>query len=703
MFRQLIMWALICSTAPAVYARESNLIDSIGCDTIDCSISPMLLDEIVVTAATTISKNDRKVIRPKKEIIDVSANGVDLLRRLQLARISVNPLKEEIAVAGGGSVILCINGVESTAAQIAAISPQEIVRIEYHDSPGVRYAGATVVIDYIISRNDAGGRLSLDAFGAFASGRYATIDHFAGEYNHGRSVWNINVGFMGQRKNKWIRDYEELWRYPDATVIRQETGLPVNVGGSGFESIVNYNYLHPRGNILNLRFGFDLNDVPNKEEGDRHAMLVTSDAETPVEIMEHTEEHSLQPSLSVYYLHKLTDNRIFTIEASGYYLGSKILHAYSEDGFGECSRTDGEKYSLKFLGMFEQREGSRVWNVGLSNCSSFVSNIYNQEDMVKVDVHQSQTAVIGEYSDRFGNWGLLCNLRAAYNHMRQKEVNIDRFFMLPALNATYRPSDKCFLRYAASLDYVMPSIAGISAVEQSVQIGMIRRGNTNLKPFRIIDQSFSASFEHRIFSVDARVEYSNEHNPIMESVIFDDGKFVKTYFNQRSFQRLIAGVSVSLRPWQNHLSITAEPVLTRYISHGIDYSHCHNIFRVGLSVDFNYGNWLAYGNIMSGPANKMYGEEIIEEKDMNQIMVGYNRGKWSLHLGVFNAFMRNYWMETRNLSSLAPYKSIAHSQRSSSYIAVRFNFTIDFGRNGRDVSVPDNDLDTDSGILSGTK
>lgn len=703
MLNQFIMWALICITAPVACAQKYNQDDSIGCDTAGYSISSRLLDEVTVTAPITVNRPDRKIIRPKKETLNASSGGIDLLRKLQLAGIVINPLTEDISVVGGGSVVLCINGVESTSGQIASIMPRDILRIEYHDSPGARYAGAAVVIDYIISRHDTGGSVSLDAFGAFASGRYASIDHFAGQYNRGRSVWNVSVGFMGQQKDKWIRDYEETWYYPDRHVNRKETGLPVKVGGYGLENVVNYNYMHPRGNIFNLRMGFDFNDIPNKEEGDRHSMLVTSDMETQVEITEHTEERSSCPYVGAYYLHKLTETRDITFDLNGAYLSSGMLHLYSENGLGEKSSVNGGKYSLKFLGLFEQRAGSRVWNAGISNSSSFVSNTYNLEEMVNVSVNQSQTALIGEYSDRFGAYGVSCNLRAVYNHIGQKERNTDRFFVLPSVNVTCRPAEKWFLRYTASIDHIMPSVAETSAVEQPVQTGMIRCGNPDLNPYMIIDQSFGAAFEHRMISVDARVKYRNEHSPIMESVMYDKDRFLRTYLNQRSFQRLITGVSVTLRPWHNHLSITAEPVLTRYISHGIDYTHCHNIFRVGLSADFNYGNWLVYGNMMSGPANRMYGEEIIEEKDMNQIMVGYKRDIWSLHVGVFNAFMRNYWMETRNLSALVPYTSRAHSGRSSSYLAVRFSLAVDFGRKGRDISVPDNDIDNNSGILTGTK
>lgn len=136
----------------------------------------------------------------------------------------------------------------------------------------------------------------LEEFEAFASGRYASIDHFAWQYNKGRSIWNVTAGFMGQQKDKWIRDYEETWNYPETTVGRNEKGLPVKVGENGFESVVNYNYFHPSGDIFNLRLGVDFTDIPNKEQGDRHALLETSETELPIIVTEHTEEHSIKPN-----------------------------------------------------------------------------------------------------------------------------------------------------------------------------------------------------------------------------------------------------------------------------------------------------------------------------------------------------------------------------------------------------------------------
>ena len=697
MLKHLFMWAFLCATAPFVRSQNTSAPDST-----DYSISPQLLDEVVVKASSTINKTDGKVIRPTKEMLRTASDGIDLLRKLQLSRITVNPLTNSIDVAGGGEVRLCINGVESTSAQIKAIPPSEILRIEYHDAPGIRYSGAAVVIDYITSRQESGGNVFLDSFDAVGKGRWASIDNFAAQFNHGRSVWTANAAYFGKRSDNWVRDYDETWRYPDGDVTRHEYGLPVTVGNHSLETSLNYNYLHPSGHTLNLRLGFNLEDVPNKEEGDRHAILETSGSGHSVEVREHTEERSLQPNFGLYYQLKLSDTESFILDAQGSYVRSRMLHEYSENGFGESSLVTGRKYAGRFLGMYENRVGSRVWHLGVSTDLSYLRNRYENDGFFNVNIRRSETALMAEYSDRFGSWGVMGNLKGVYRHLSQQSGKLDRLFLLPEVNISFRPIDRWFLRYSFSMDYKMPQAAEISDVEQPIQAGMVRRGNPDLKPFRVIDQSFDASFESGMFGVDPRIEYRNEHRPIMESVLFSDGRFVRTYFNQRSFQRLTFGGSVSLRPWKEHLSIAAMPMLTRYFSHGLDYSHCHNIFRVGLSVDFSYGNWIAYGGIMSGPANYMYGEEIIEEKDMNQIMAGYKRDNWSVSVGVFDAFI-NYRMESRNLSALTPYTSKAQSGSHSAYFAVKFNLSLDFGRKTRQVEVHQNDLDSDSGILTGTK
>ena len=79
-----------------------------------------------------------------------------------LPKIQVNPLSNEIKIPGNGEVQLRINGVKVELDEVKALLPSDIIRLEYHDNPGLRYGNAEVVLDYIVRRPETGGSFSVD-------------------------------------------------------------------------------------------------------------------------------------------------------------------------------------------------------------------------------------------------------------------------------------------------------------------------------------------------------------------------------------------------------------------------------------------------------------------------------------------------------------------------------------------------------------
>ena len=134
------------------------------------------------------------------------------------------------------------------------------------------------------------------------------IDNVSARYNHGTSSLALTAGMFGLHRDNWIRDYEERWNYPDGTVTRREEGLPVSVGMMGVDVAMNYTLRRDGKYFLNLRASLTRNDVPDKEEGDRHTMLHTSASETVTEIYEHTQERDMVPSVGVRFRRNLGDS-----------------------------------------------------------------------------------------------------------------------------------------------------------------------------------------------------------------------------------------------------------------------------------------------------------------------------------------------------------------------------------------------------------
>lgn len=126
------------------YERSANL------GTLCLSDDIRQLNEVTVTASNLISTADKKLIFPNQKQVKAAHNGIDLLNRLMLPRLNVNPMDGSISTNDGGSVQLCINGRKASKEEVTALQPEEIIRVEMEEDPGVRYGDASVMVNYVI-------------------------------------------------------------------------------------------------------------------------------------------------------------------------------------------------------------------------------------------------------------------------------------------------------------------------------------------------------------------------------------------------------------------------------------------------------------------------------------------------------------------------------------------------------------------------
>ncbi len=703
MLKNIPVWALLWLTPPAAcFSQTCNE----GAD----SLSVIELQEVVVKVKPVISKIDGNSYIPTGVQKRTAVSGLDLLSKMQLPGITVNPLTAAITAAGSANVQLRINGAEASSSEIAALRPNDILRIEHHDTPGARYADADAVIDFITIARSSGGNISAEGMNAVGSGKWAAFDNIAATYNHGPSSLAFNAGLFGMQRDNWVRDYEETWHYPHESVTRTETGQPVEIGMRAVVATLGYTLRRDQRYLLNIKGSFNLNHVPAKEEGDRHTMLVTSNSTTPTEITEHTRETSLNPSLGVFYRLFINRSQSVTANITGSYIGSSALHTYREETAGVggadiVSDVTGRKFALFAEAYYQIRAANFNITAGARHSQSRADNDYTGSETARVIVNRAESSAFGELNFNTGAFNLLANLTASRLSTSQNSLSRQKFAVNPGFGADWEPSNRLRLRYNMNLTHRQPPIADMSDVVQTVQPGMVKRGNPSLRSFRVIDQKLSASFYHPIVSADLLIDYRHEKNPVMTSTSFSRNRFVITPENQVSFQELRSELCLTLRPWADHLSIALSPSLSRYFSHGNNYRHERGIFHLGVNIDFNYGNFTFNGSLMTGAANSMYGEEIISEKDMNMLLVGYKQPRWSIQAGVFNIFMNRYSMTTENLSALTPYISTAHCNKNA-YAVVKFSVNVDFGRKTGHSDAPkqfDAAPDTDSGIMNSLK
>ena len=243
--------AVLCALALTAEAQKSTVTpDSIAGDSVHA------MKEVVVEASHVRTKSDRELYLPTSLHRKMSSNGLDLLHAMQLPRIDVDLVNNSVKTSGNEAVQLRINGVEATVNELLALQPKDIIRMEYHTMPGVRYGNSAAVIDYIVRHRETGGDISANGLQGITlpgMGNY----NVAGKLYMGKSSLSL-MGNWDRRNLTWTRENEEQFALPGGTVTTRETGRPTKVKYDRTLLHLNYSYTSDK-SLLSIAFRMNNN------------------------------------------------------------------------------------------------------------------------------------------------------------------------------------------------------------------------------------------------------------------------------------------------------------------------------------------------------------------------------------------------------------------------------------------------------------
>ena len=661
-----------------------------------------LLDEVVVEGEKVIRRIDRQLVMPTEAQKKASTNGVSLLQHLQLPNLSVHPLTKAISTNYGESVQLRINGVEATEAEIVAIRPMDVIRVEVHEQPGLRYGGAAAVIDYIVRRRDSGGNVSADLTNGVSPLGFGNYQ-MSGKYHRGKSSFTALVDWS-RRDLEWNRENEEMFCFPDQTITNREVvASPNRIKYDYLTTSLNYNYANGEKSMLNIAFRNNLKDIPYSFT-DRNTLLYQEDRVYEVKDREST--RTVIPSLDIYYQLNLKNDQHLYFDVVGTYLKSDGQRTYSMTEQGQApmeiaSKTEGDKYSFIGEAIYERPLFNGKFTTGVKHHQATMENVYDNDVLTRVSMNTAETSLFAEYQGKVKKLNYTLGVGALRTSYEQGDAKQEKYFFRPTLNLSTQLG-KLFLRCNASLSGYAPSLSEMSDVTQPMDAYQVRRGNPDLKSVTFFTHQLSASYRTKGVSAELSARYSYDDRPIMEETLFDDGMFVRTFDNQKGFHRLNLQANLQLQPFKQYLSIKLNPYFNRYISRGNAYTHTHSNWGFRGSIIGMYKQWMAMAD-MNTSYHVLWGETLNRDESIHSVAVGYNAGKWALQAMVMNPFTDDYHQGVENVSRLAPNKQRAFSRDFTRMLMLNVSFNLDFGKQKKTANRRIHNDDTDTGILSGSK
>lgn len=649
--------------------------------TISIDSTAIALQEITVTATPVINQPDRKLVFPTAHQLKASTDGLTLLQRLQLNRIQVDPIRQTITSSNQGDVQLRINGVKVEMQEILSLRPEDVIRIEYHDEPSLRYGNNTaVVIDYIVRRHQTGGYIGINA--AIPVSTIWGNNNVTAKINHKKSEFGLSYdGGYRSFQNYW-RENSETFNFENTpSFTRVEKGIPDKLKMHWNNLTMSYSYQEPEKWFINvaLRGSFRGN-----KQNTQSTLYPINNPDNSVAMKDYTSSDSKSPSLDLYVQRNLKNNQAIIVNAVGTYICTYDDRTYEEKKHSDIttdiySAIRGKKYSFIGEGIYEKRFTKGKLSTGIRHQQSLTENKYAGTASAETQMQEAYTSTYVEYSSKVKKFNYSLGLQGSRSWFNQEGEGYQKYSFLPRLRLGYSFSDHVSIRYQADISRGTPALSDLNNVEQLIDSLQIRRGNPSLKMSTVYNNTLNVDYRKGLFSGSLYLLYQYQHKPNMEEIIRENNLFIRTIANQRSWQKFNPEVEVKVGPIKNILSLSLTTGVNYFDSRGRNYHHTYTNWYYRASVMASYKSWSSFFEIQNH-RNNFYGETLNYGENYHILGINYRYKQLNAGIMGLNLFSDNYKVGSENFSAAAPSKNWMYIKESSRMIAVSLSWNFSFGR-----------------------
>ena len=336
------------------------------------------LQEVEVNAQSVIQKPDRYLIFPSAKEIARSASSLSLLNELKMKMpgLHVNEMLESVTIENR-SPVFQINGKEVSFSRILTINNDNVLRIEYHDTPGIRYAdrGVPGIINFVMKPRQDGGSVTASVNSALTTGNINA--NVGGTYYYKKSEWSLNYNNNWRRYDDQRISSTEQFIGRDMPIQRTETGLPSEMGYLTNRISLGYTYMHDANTMLSATIdGVFMNNAFRNAHSDN--TQIYADETYKYKRHYNTDDDVAMPSLDIYFRKQIDKKSKIEIDAfasmsDGDY-DRNVNHIYENDAdnYYLSSMTQNSSSNMT---LYDRTTGARVtkimnvngnWNAGIN-------------------------------------------------------------------------------------------------------------------------------------------------------------------------------------------------------------------------------------------------------------------------------------------------------------------------------------------------
>jgi hypothetical protein len=489
---------------------------------IELSLPSHLLNDIVIEASQTQHKDNKTVEYFTNEQVKSAQTGLNLIALAP--QLYLDPQSNEIKERNNQSLLILINGIKASSAELKNIPPEKIIRLDYYDVPTAQYINYDRMIDVVTRRLDTG-------FGFGGNLAHATATGFA----------NDGVYFSYVRGNHQIAfNYDMNWRnYKDNT---QEHDYTFALSGN------NYNYRQSdKGgfdywdNNLNLRYNYVIPDkwtfqvkfTPKYRKDHDHLAAEYSIGQNESIHnrygRDEKESKVIRPTLGVYSQYSFAKDKNLYAEVVGTYFKTNQDNAqqqfydkgYTDLALDNFLKSDSRKRSLIAEAYYmqtltHQNSIELGGSASISRSSANIRNILNGGLPYKYIVNGNDYSVYASYSQKVKRLYYRAQLTYLYLKKENSEVEYSKPYLSPYFTARYTISDTQNISFLLNTAEESPSISQLTETANLYMDNIISYGNPSLRPHQRRFCRLSYNYAGKYLNFTTYPYYRNIHNAMVQ-------------------------------------------------------------------------------------------------------------------------------------------------------------------------------------------
>lgn len=649
---------------------------------------PIQLSAVSVEADNTSLASDKNIYIPSTRQKNAAQNATDLLRRMAIPQLVINPADNSVKDVFGNDVKVFINYQLSASDELKGMKMTDVRKIEYLEFPtDPRFRGEPRVVNFIVQEYEYGGYTKATESFRTLNGIFNNTSFFS-RFTYKKMTYDVYAESDNQDYHHTGSDNMAVYRLENnsepLTVNREESFKESDTRSNQVPVTFRATYNSPRFTARNTLSFTHFSSPEQQTSGD-------------LEVNIHPEDN--------FTYTRSNPNRNNTVSYNSNLWGLLGSNASFDitPSFRHTHRNNTSSYESTLIqSPVHNHITENTYNWGLQATGR---KVFAQKNQLSLFVGGGQNIFKLDYQgannarDSYSNSYLASDVRYRY---QTKKVSVTTFvgFSLEhnSMNgiSTNDASPRAGVNFWLSLNKRSQLSGYLSYQTTTPDISMKANdivqsneymyltANPNLKNWRNLNSNLAYNWYHNnLFSLAAFAGYDHDFNRVATIYqLYNNGAaLLRSYVNDGSFIHYYLGVSANYKMFNNSLQLYANLTQNAYDITGAYKDSCYP-FRIQLQAVYY---WKSF-NILASCGNPQRtltenSNYIIRGRNFHMLSVGWGNGIWNVNLSAKNIFNKGWHSETwQKNSPLYSERQQFYDPSSHASISLSVTYTIGYGK-----------------------